>query len=59
MLAEIYMLRLEAAARATAKEAATTPTMSSSQFVPISLPALPDPNIGLRLANIKRGMTTA
>ena len=33
MLAEIYMLRLEAAARA-AKEAAT----SSSQFVPISLP---------------------
>ena len=37
------------AARATAKEAATTATTSSSQFVPISLPALPDPNIGLRL----------
>ena len=33
MLAEIYMLRLEAAARA-AKEAAT----SSSRFVPVSLP---------------------
>ena len=32
MLAEIYMLRLEAAARA-AKEAAT----SSSRFVPVSL----------------------
>ena len=47
MLAEIYMLRLEAAARATAT--------TSSRFVPITLPALPDPNIGLRLANIKRG----
>jgi hypothetical protein len=35
MLAEIYMLRLEAAARATAT--ATT----SSRFVPITLPALP------------------
>ena len=35
MLAEIYMLRLEAAARA-AKQAAT----SSSQFVPVSLPAV-------------------
>jgi hypothetical protein len=35
MLAEIYMLRLEAAARA-AKEAAT----NSSPFVPISLPAV-------------------
>ena len=35
MLAEIYMLRLEAAARA-AKEAAT----SSSRFVPVSLPAV-------------------
>ena len=35
MLAEIYMLRLEAAARA-AKESAT----SSSQFVPVSLPAV-------------------
>ena len=45
------------AARATAKEAATT--ASSSQFVPISLPALPDPNIGLRLTNIKPDMTTA
>ena len=33
MLAEIYMLRLEAAARA-AREAAT----SSSRFVPVSLP---------------------
>jgi AMMECR1 domain-containing protein len=33
MLAEIYMLRLEAAARA-AKEAAT----SSSRFVPVPLP---------------------
>jgi hypothetical protein len=33
MLAEIYMLRLEVAARA-AKEAAT----SSSRFVPITLP---------------------
>jgi hypothetical protein len=33
MLAEIYMLRLEAAARA-AKEAA-----ASSRFVPITLPA--------------------
>ena len=47
------------AARATAKEAATTATTSSSQFVPISLPALPDPNIGLRLTNIKPDMTTA
>ena len=35
MLAEIYMLRLEAAARA-AKEAAR----SSSPFVPVSLPAV-------------------
>ena len=35
MLAEIYMLRLEAAARA-AKEAATR----LSQFVPVSLPAV-------------------
>ena len=35
MLAEIYMLRLEAAARA-AKQGAT----SSSQFVPVSLPAV-------------------
>jgi hypothetical protein len=35
MLAEIYMLRLEAAARA-AKEATT----SSSRFVPVSLPAV-------------------
>ena len=34
MIAEIFMLRLEAAARA-AKEAATT----SSRFVPITLPA--------------------
>ena len=47
------------AARATAKEAATTATTSSSQFVPISLPALPDPNIGLRLTNIKPDMATA
>ena len=43
------------ATRATAKEATT----SSSQFVPISLPALPDPNIGPRLTNIKPDMTTA
>ena len=35
ILAEIYMLRLEAAARA-AKQGAT----SSSQFVPVSLPAV-------------------
>jgi hypothetical protein len=35
MLAEIFMLRLEAAARA-AKEAAP---VSNSQFVPITLPA--------------------
>ena len=35
MLAEIYMLRLEAAARA-AKEAAR----SSSPFMPVSLPAV-------------------
>jgi hypothetical protein len=35
MLAEIFMLRLEAAARA-AKEAAP---VSTSQFVPITLPA--------------------
>jgi hypothetical protein len=34
MMAEIFMLRLEAAARA-AKEAATT----SSRFVPFTLPA--------------------
>ena len=47
------------AARATAKEAATTATTSSSQFAPISLPALPDPNIGLRLTNIKPDMATA
>ena len=47
------------ATRATANEAATTATTSSSQFVPISLPALPDPNIGLRLTNIKPDMTTA
>ena len=36
MLAEIFMLRLEAVAR-TAKEAATT--NSGSRFVPITLPA--------------------
>jgi hypothetical protein len=35
MLAEIYILRLEAAARA-AKDATT----SSSRFVPVSLPAV-------------------
>jgi hypothetical protein len=35
MLAEIFMLRLEAAARAS-KQAAP---VSSSQFVPITLPA--------------------
>jgi hypothetical protein len=34
MLAEIFMLRLETAARAAANEAAT-----SSRFVPITLPA--------------------
>ena len=36
MLAEIYILRLEAAVRA-AKEAATT--VSTSRFVPVTLPA--------------------
>ena len=35
MLAEIFMLRLEATARA-AKEAATT--ISTSRFVPVTLP---------------------
>jgi hypothetical protein len=37
MLAEIYMLRLEATARA-AKEAASTITRSTSAFVPVTLP---------------------
>ena len=37
MLAEIFMLRLEATARA-AKEAATT--ASTSRFVPVTLPAV-------------------
>jgi hypothetical protein len=36
MLAEIYLLKLEAAGRA-AKEAATT--ASTSRFVPVTLPA--------------------
>ena len=36
MLAEIYLLKLEAAVRA-AKEAATT--ASTSRFVPVTLPA--------------------
>jgi hypothetical protein len=36
MLAEIYLLKLEAVGRA-AKEAATT--ASTSQFVPVTLPA--------------------
>ena len=49
MLAEIYMLRLEAAARATAT--ATT----SSRFVPITLPALPHQTSDLGLADIKAG----
>jgi len=35
MLAEIFMVRLEAAARAAKEAAATTP----SRFVPITLPA--------------------
>jgi hypothetical protein len=38
MLAEIYLLKLEAAARA-AKEAATTASASTSRFVPVTLPA--------------------
>ena len=37
MLAEIYLLKLEAAVRA-AKEAATT--ASTSRFVPVTLPAV-------------------
>ena len=47
MLVEIYMLRLEPAARATAT--ATT----SSRFVPITLPALPHPkNLGASFRSI-------
>ena len=49
MLAEIYMLRLEAAARATAT--------ASSRFVPITLPALPH-QISTCVTS-KPGMTTA
>ena len=41
MLAEIYLLKLEAAVRA-AKEAATT--ASTSRFVPVTLPAARRPN---------------
>ena len=41
MLAEIYLLKLEAAVRA-AKEAATT--ASTSRFVPVTLPAAKAPN---------------
>ena len=41
MLAEIYLLKLEAAVRA-AKEAATT--ASTSRFVPVTLPAGKDPS---------------
>jgi hypothetical protein len=37
MLAKIYILKLEAAVRAAAKEAATT--ASTSRFVPVTLPA--------------------
>ena len=53
MLAEIYMLRLEAAARATAT--ATT----SSRFVPITLPALPHQTSTCVSPTSKPGMTTA
>jgi hypothetical protein len=53
MLAEIYMLRLEAAARATAT--ATT----SSRFVPITLPALPRQTSTCVSPTSKPGMTTA
>ena len=46
MLAEIYLLKLEAAVRA-AKEAATT--ASTSRFVPVTLPAArPRMNAGRR-----------
>ena len=41
MLAEIYLLKLEAAVRA-AKETATT--ASTSRFVPVTLPAGKAPN---------------
>jgi hypothetical protein len=37
MLAEIYLLRLEAAVRAAKEEAATT--AATSRFVPVTLPA--------------------
>ena len=53
MLAEIYMLRLEAAARATAT--ATT----NSRFVPITLPALPHQTSTCVSPTSKPGMTTA
>jgi len=55
MLAEIYMLRLEAAARATATATATT----SSRFVPITLPALPHQTSTCVSPTSKPGMTTA
>jgi hypothetical protein len=47
MLAEIYLLKLEAAVRA-AKEAATT--ASTSRFVPVTLPAAPNPAFHRALA---------
>ncbi len=53
MLAEIYMLRLEAAARATAT-ATTNP-----RFVPITLPALPHQTSTCVSPTSKPGMTTA
>jgi hypothetical protein len=53
MLAEIYMLRLEAAARATATAA------TSSRFVPITLPALPHQTSTWVSPTSKPGMTTA
>ena len=51
MLAEIYMLRLEAAARATATAA------TSSRFVPITLPALPHQTSTCVSPTSKPGMT--
>jgi len=51
MLAEIYMLRLEAAARAMAT--------TSSRFVPVTLPALPHQTSTCVSPTSKPGMTTA
>ena len=50
MLAEIYLLKVEAAVRA-AKEAATT--ASTSRFVPVTLPAGKAPNPAFRTIQVR------